>query len=72
LLVPGTLTGGPFIATGAGGVGDTNGDGYDDIVYFQPFSGSVFLLFGSADGPPQLPSRTIAGEIGFGWGVARL
>lgn len=72
LLVPGTLTGGPSIATGAGGLGDTNGDGYSDFVFFQPFSGAVFLFFGSAAGPPSTPSRTITAEQGFGYSVGRL
>jgi hypothetical protein len=71
MLVPGTLVAGPHIATGAGGIGDTNGDGYDDIAFFQPGTGSVFLLFGSASGPPSVPSRTITAEQGFGYSVAR-
>ena len=53
LLVPDTLHTGPITATAAGGVGDLNGDGFDDIAYIQPGNGVVYLLFGSAAGPPR-------------------
>ncbi|NIP17736.1 MAG: hypothetical protein GWM87_05980, partial [Xanthomonadales bacterium] len=42
------------------GIGDMNGDGYDDILFTgQPvmgLSGQAFLHLGSADGPQDLPS----------------
>ena len=53
-------------------MGDLNGDGFDDIAYFQPGNGVVYLLFGSAAGPPQTPSRAITSEPGFGFSVAHL
>jgi hypothetical protein len=71
LLVPGT-TNGQLSATGSGGLGDVNGDGFDDVVYFQPGAGSIYLFFGSAAGPPSTPSLTITGPQGLGFSVGVL
>ena len=71
LFVPGDLNdGSPRFATGAKGIGDVNGDGFFDFVYFSPGMGSVFVFLGSAAGPPSNPSRTITAEQGFGFSVA--
>jgi hypothetical protein len=73
LLVPGHLNdGNGQAAVLGGGLGDLNGDGYGDIAYISPGAGAVYLFFGSAGGPPQAPSRTIAAEQGFGFSLARL
>lgn len=71
LLVPGTLQG-ESSATGAGGLGDVNGDGFDDLAYFQPGAGTVYLFYGSPSGPPPTPSLTITRQQGFGFSVGRL
>jgi hypothetical protein len=71
ILAPGTLQG-QFSAFGAGGVGDVNGDGFDDIVYFEPGAGAVYLFFGSPAGPPSTPSLTMTAEQGFGFSVGHL
>jgi hypothetical protein len=71
LFVPGDLNdGSPRFAIGAKGLGDVNGDGFSDFVYFSPGAGSVYLFLGSAAGPPSNPSRTITFEQGFGFSVA--
>jgi hypothetical protein len=71
LFVPGDLNdGSPRFATGAKGIGDVNGDGFSDFVYFSPGMGKVFLFLGGAAGPPSNPSRTITAEQGFGFSVA--
>jgi hypothetical protein len=62
--------GGPLIANGAKGIGDVNGDGFADFVYFAPGLGTVTLFLGSAAGPPSNPSRTFTFEQGFGFSVA--
>jgi hypothetical protein len=55
------------------GVGDVNGDGFDDIAVLSPFTGTAWVLFGSPAGPPPLaPSRTLTFEQGFGYAVAHL
>ena len=56
--------------SGAKGIGDVNGDGFADFVYFSPGAGAVYLFFGSAAGPPSNPSQTITAEQGFGFSVA--
>ena len=71
VLVPGTLQG-DNIAYGAAGIGDVNGDGFDDVAIHIPFSGVVHLLFGSATGPSSTPSKTISAEQGFGFSVGHL
>jgi hypothetical protein len=71
ILPPGIVQG-QSVAFGSGGVGDVNGDGFDDVAYFIPGAGSVFLFFGSPAGPPSTPSLTIAGEQGFGFSVGHL
>jgi hypothetical protein len=71
LFVPGDLNdGSPRFAVGAKGIGDVNGDGFADFVYFSPGAGAVYLFLGSAAGPPSNPSRTITAEQGFGFSVA--
>ena len=71
LLVPGRINDGSgLIAIGAKGLGDVNGDGFADFVYFAPGAGAVYLFFGSAAGPPSHPSQTITAEQGFGFSVA--
>jgi hypothetical protein len=71
LFVPGDLNdGSPRFAVGAKGLGDVNGDGFSDFVYFSPGAGAVYLFFGSAAGPPSDPSMTITAEQGFGFSVA--
>ena len=42
---------------GAGGIGDVNGDGFDDVALFVPADGAVHLFYGSPAGPPATPSR---------------
>jgi hypothetical protein len=71
ILAPDTLQG-QFFAVGAGGLGDTNGDGFDDIAYFEPGAGRVSLFFGSRAGPPSTPSRILTFEQGFGFSVGHL
>lgn len=64
------------------GLGDVNGDGYDDILIGAPdfhrepdISGRVFAFYGSAEGLPPKPSweyRTpvVQGNLGFSVGAA--
>jgi hypothetical protein len=54
------------------GVGDVDGDGFDDMVVLFPFAGSLYLLYGSPAGPPPEPSRTFTFEQGFAYAVAHL
>jgi hypothetical protein len=54
------------------GVGDVNGDGFDDMAVLSPFTGTAYVLFGSPAGPPLAPSRTLTFEQGFGYAVAHL
>ena len=71
LFVPGDMNdGNPIVATGAKGIGDVNGDGFFDFVYFSPGFGAVYLFYGSPAGPPSNPSQTITAEQGFGFSVA--
>jgi len=71
LFVPGDLNdGSPMFAVGAKGVGDVNGDGFADFVFFSPGAGAVYLFLGSPAGPPSNPSLTITAEQGFGFSVA--
>jgi len=71
LLVPGSLNNGNgLFAEGAKGLGDVNGDGFADFVFFSPGVGAVYLFFGSPAGPPSNPSLTITAEQGFGFSVA--
>jgi len=71
LLIPGHQNdGNGLAAVGAVGLGDVNGDGFADFVYFSPGAGAVYLFFGSAAGPPSTPSQTITAEQGFGFSVA--
>jgi len=69
LLVPGH-TNGQEEALGARGLGDVNGDGFADFVFFSPGAGAVYLFYGSPAGPPVNPSLTITAEQGFGFSVA--
>jgi hypothetical protein len=69
LLVPGHPN--PrFTGDGARGLGDVNGDGFADFVFFSPGAGAVYLFYGSRTGPPASPSVTIRAEPGFGVAVA--
>jgi hypothetical protein len=73
LLVPGHTNIPPaFSAVLAGGLGDVNGDGFDDIAYGSPGAGAVYVFLGSAAGPPSTPSLTITAQQGFGFSLARL
>jgi hypothetical protein len=71
LFVPGDMNdGNPIVAIGAKGIGDVNGDGFFDFVYFSPGAGAVYVFYGSPAGPPSNPSQTITAEQGFGFSVA--
>jgi hypothetical protein len=71
LFVPGDINdGSPRFAEGAKGIGDVNGDGFSDFVFFSPGAGAVYVFYGSPAGPPSNPSLTITGEQGFGFSVA--
>ncbi len=73
LLVPGHLNdGNPLAAIIGGGPGDLNGDGFDDIAYGSPGAGAVYVFYGSAAGPPAMPSLTLTFAQGFGFSFARL
>ena len=58
--------------SGAGGIGDVNADGFDDVALFVPADGAVHLFYGSPAGPPATPSRTISSAPGFGFSVGHL
>jgi hypothetical protein len=64
---PATVTAADFGYGAVAGVGDTNGDGYADIVVGQPYIENVHLFLGSASGPPAVPTTTIAGPLAGGW-----
>jgi hypothetical protein len=57
------------------GVGDLNGDGYDDLAVGAPYSGSddrglVLVFYGSADGPPTNYSVRLDGSsAGANFGI---
>jgi hypothetical protein len=69
LLVPGHLNG-QFNTEGARGIGDVNGDGFADFVFFSSGAGAVYVFYGSPAGPPANPSLAITAEKGFGLSVA--
>jgi len=73
LLVPGHVNdGNPETVVLGGGVGDLNGDGFDDIVYGSPGAGAIYVFYGSASGPPATPSLTLTFTPGFGFSFARM
>jgi hypothetical protein len=73
LLVPNHVNdGNPQAAILGGSPGDLNGDGYDDIAYGEPGAGAIYVFYGSAAGPPSLPSLTLSFAQGFGFSFARL
>lgn len=58
-----------FVASKIAGVGDINGDGFDDFAfalaipsYEEDGSGTVYLYYGSEDGLPEEPSSAISGS----------
>ena len=56
----------------AGGLGDVNGDGFDDLAYGSPGAGAVYVFYGGASGPAPNPSVTITAAQGFGFSIAGL
>ncbi|MCB9466228.1 MAG: FG-GAP repeat protein [Candidatus Eisenbacteria bacterium] len=57
--------------TSVAGLGDVNGDGYDDVAVGAENHGFVFVYHGSATGPANSASTTVAnGQDGFGRCVA--
>jgi len=73
LLVPGRVNNDQGLAAVlAGGLGDVNGDGFDEIAYGSPGAGAVYVFMGSPTGPPSTPSLTITAAQGFGFSFARL
>jgi hypothetical protein len=65
----GTATGYGTVVSAAG---DTNGDGYADVLVAAPGATTVYLYLGSADGIQTTPSQTLRAlaESGFGSAVA--
>ncbi len=50
--------------------GDTNGDGYGDLIVSRPATGQAFVYFGSAALPSATPDWTITGASGSELAVA--
>ncbi len=48
-------------------LGDTNGDGYGDLLVGQNGIANMYLFLGSASGPPATPTTTIAGPFAGGF-----
>jgi len=55
-----------------GGVGDTNGDGFDDVVIGARTAGQAFVFLGRASGPRATPSLTLTGPARFGEAVGKM
>ena len=53
------------------GIGDTNGDGFDDLFASRPSIGEAYLYLGGP-GFPGLPARTWTGPVGFAASVPAL
>ena len=56
------------------GIGDCDGNGYDDVLVGATDQDSAFLYLGSSEGFPTLSSKTLSadGAPGYGYSVASL
>jgi hypothetical protein len=68
-----TLAGAAGSSFGAAvaGVGDVNGDGYDDVVVGAPGAGQAQLFLGGPSGLATRPAATLGGPPTFGAALAR-
>ena len=63
---------GSFIGFGTwvASAGDTNNDGFDDLIVSRPATGRAFLYFGAATSPSVTPDWTFTGATGSAMPVA--
>jgi hypothetical protein len=68
-----TLTGAVNSGFGAavGGAGDTNGDGFSDVIVGARTAGQAFVFLGATAGPSATPAVTLTGPARFGESVSR-
>ncbi|MEN1678027.1 MAG: integrin alpha [Planctomycetota bacterium] len=66
------ITGEPFIGRSVSGIGDFNGDGFDDVIVANPNAGDLFqqgenyVVFGKGTPfPPSIDSGSLGGSDGF-------